>query len=118
MSDKGWKRAERMIAADCGGRRIPVTGERHGSDVDAAMFCYQLKVRRALPRWLFDWLAGIVASAKAKGKVGVLVLNIPRRPRRDALVLVRWSDWCDLHGRPDVDDGSDEMPEAAEPSKP
>lgn len=100
--DKGWKRAERMIAADCGGKRIPVTGERHGSDVSHPLFDYQLKVRRALPGWLFSWLAGITATAKRNGRVGVLVLNLPRRPRRGALVMLRWDDWCDLHGSPTV----------------
>lgn len=100
MGDKHWKRAERMIAADCGGRRIPVTGERHGSDVDHPLFAFQLKVRRALPGWLFDWLGGIVANAEPRGKVGVLILNRPRQPRRNALVVLRWSDWCALHGSP------------------
>lgn len=100
--DKGWKRAERMIAADCGGQRIPVTGERHGSDVDHPLFAYQLKVRRALPAWLFTWLAGIVANAKRTDRVGVLVLNLPRKPRRGALVVLRWDDWVSLHGTPAV----------------
>lgn len=98
MSDRGWKKAERMLAKDCGGRRIPVTGERAGSDVDHALFAFQLKVRRSLPSWLFSWLGGIVQSAKAKDRIGVLVLNLPRRPRRDALVVLRWEDWCALHG--------------------
>lgn len=98
MADKGWKRAERMIAADCGGKRIPVTGERHGSDVDHPMFCFQLKVRRALPAWLFAWLSGITATAARTNRIGVLILNLPRRPRRDALVIVRWADWIALHG--------------------
>jgi hypothetical protein len=94
----GWKQAERMIAKDCGGQRIPVTGERHGSDVDHSLFAFQLKVRRALPAWLFDWLGGIVANATKRGKIGVLILNRPRQPRRNALVILRWQDWCDLHG--------------------
>jgi hypothetical protein len=96
--DRGWKKAERMIAKDCGGQRIPVTGERDGSDVDHPVFCFQLKVRRALPAWLFTWLGGIVATAQRKHRIGVLVLNLPRRPRRHALVIVRWEDWVSLHG--------------------
>lgn len=98
MPDKSWKRAERMIAADCGGARIPVTGERHGSDVDHPMFCFQLKVRRSLPTWLFTWLSGIVATASRTNRIGVLVLNLPRKPRRGALVILRWDDWVSLHG--------------------
>ena len=100
--DRGWKRAERMIAKDCGGQRIPVTGERHGADVSHPLFKVQLKVRRALPAWLFDWLGGIVAAAKPSESIGVLVLNRPRSPRRHALVILRWEDWCALHGAPPV----------------
>jgi len=25
-----------------------------------------------------------------------------REPRRNALVVLRWSDWCDLHGTPRI----------------
>jgi hypothetical protein len=99
---QGWKAAERAIARDIGGRRLACTGERHGVDVtkDDHPFAYQLKVRRALPVWLFDWLGGICATAKVQGKAGILILNRPRQPRRAALVVLRWSDWCDLVGRP------------------
>jgi hypothetical protein len=110
MSEKGWKKAERMFAADVGQRRVPVTGERHGADFvgqDGA-FCYQLKIRRSLPTWLFDWLAGIVANAAGTGRTGVLVLNRPRTPRRDALVILRWSDWVAEHGAPSIPDDEPE----------
>jgi hypothetical protein len=103
MSRSGWKAAERAIAKDCGGRRIPVTGERHGADVSHPLFDYQLKVRRALPVWLFAWLHGIVGTAKRSDRVGVLVLNRPRQPRRHAVVILRWEDWVALHGTPSVE---------------
>jgi hypothetical protein len=113
MADKSWKRAERMIAADCGGKRIPVTGERDGSDVDHPLFCFQLKVRRALPAWLFTWLAGITATAKTKDRIGVLVLNLPRRPRRGALVVLRWDDWVALTGDPKIAENTEENDDIA-----
>jgi hypothetical protein len=100
MADRSWKRAERMIAKDCGGRRIPVTGDREGADVDHPLFCVQLKVRKSLPSWLFAWLAGICSTATRQGKTGILVLNLPRQPRRHALVCLRWEDFCDLVGDP------------------
>jgi hypothetical protein len=113
MADKGWKRAERMIAADAGGQRIPVTGERAGADVIAGGYCYQLKVRRSLPGWLFDWLGGIVSASKARpGSTGILVLNRPRQPRRNALVVLRWCDWVDIVGTPPV--GEVQEPEAGD----
>ena len=98
------------MARDVGTQRIPVTGERHGADFVAGPFRYQLKVRRVLPRFLFDWLSGICASAATYGQTGVLVVNRPHRPRSEALVILRWCDWCDEHGAPpipDVVEGSD-----------
>lgn len=112
MSERGWKKAERMVAADCGGQRVPVTGEREGQDVKHEVFAFQLKIRKALPLWIFDWLAGICRKAKADGKTGVLILNRPRRPRRDALVVLRWGDWCDLVGKPQLAEDPVEEPEA------
>ncbi len=100
MSERSWKTAERRLARDVGNEREPVTGERGGRDFGKlGAFAYQSKVRRSLPTWLFDWLGGIVTTAKRHNQIGVLVLNRPRSPRRNALVVLRWSDWCELHTR-------------------
>ena len=114
VGDKGWKRAERMMARDVAEERIPVTGERAGRDFGSrGPFGYQLKVRRMLPKWLFEWLDGICANAARYGQIGVLVLNRPRRPRRHAVVVLRWKDGVGLHGhaglppdRTDLGEGS------------
>jgi hypothetical protein len=109
VSDRGWKKAERMMARDVGEERIPVTGERHGADFgQRSPFWYQLKVRRMAPAWLFMWLDGICGTAQRASHdvTGVLVLNRPRRPRRDAVVVVRWADWVALHGAPNQEDSS------------
>lgn len=83
-----------------GGRRIPVTGiDRHGADVVTPMFHAQLKLRNSLPQWLFDWLRGIVADATPQGKVGVLILRKPRQDDAEALVVMRYGDFRDLHGK-------------------
>ena len=99
MSDKGWKQFERRMAKDVGTTRIPVTGERLGSDASNALFCFQFKLRRIIPIWLFQWVGGIVETAARQGKVGVLVLKRPRMDDTEALVVVRWKDWVDLHGK-------------------
>jgi len=98
MADKAWKQFERRCCRDFGEQRIPVNGEWHGPDGVTAMFAFQFKLRRALPTWLFEWLNGIVAAAQRRGLVGVLVLKTPGMEDRDALVLLRWCDWVDLHG--------------------
>jgi hypothetical protein len=94
-----WKAYELRCAKALGGRRIPVTGiDRAGADVVSDMFFYQVKLRKSIPSWLGDWLSGIVGTASDQGKVGVLVLRRPRQEDADALVVLRFSDWRDLHG--------------------
>jgi len=93
------------MARDVGTERIPVDGRsKHSADFEDALACYQLKVRGMLPAWLFEWLDGICGWAIMRNKIGVLVLNRPRRPRADALVIVRWRDWVDLHGALKLDE--------------
>lgn len=98
MGNPGWKQFERRMCVDVGTQRIPVTGEREGADGATSLFAFQFKLRRSLPGWLWTWLGGIVAHAEPKGKVGVLVLKKPRMRDEEALVVVRWKDWVDLHG--------------------
>ena len=100
MADKGWKAAERRLARDVGTERIPVTGERHGADFVDAIACYQLKVRRAIPGWLWGWLSGIKAAGHRAGRVGVLVLKRPGEQDTEAIVVLSWRDWVELHGKP------------------
>jgi hypothetical protein len=95
---KGWKSYELRLSRDFGTERIPVTGERHGADAETAMFKLQMKCRRALPIWLFDWLGGICATAKRDDKIGVLILKTPHMEDADSLVVLRYSDFIDLHG--------------------
>lgn len=103
MADKGWKAAERRMARDVGSERIPVTGERHGADFADGIAVYQLKVRRAIPGWLWDWLSGIQGTGQRAGKAGVLVLKRPRERDEDAVVVLSWRDWTALHGTPKGD---------------
>ncbi len=100
MASKSWKVAELKMARDVNTERIPVTGERHGADFEDAIACYQLKVRKSIPGWLWDWHSGICETGKRKDKAGVLVLNHPRQDRAKALVVLTWDAWRDLHGTP------------------
>lgn len=89
------------MAKDVGTRRIPVTGiDRHGADFQDDMFAYQAKLRKVIPSWLFDWLGGIRGKAAESRRTGVLILKRPGMLDRDALVVVTWADWLELHGAP------------------
>ena len=96
--DKSWKAFERRIAARLGGKRIPVTGERDGSDVDAGPFQYQCKLRRGVPSYLRDWLRGIVSAGERVNAVGVVIWKAPHGRDDDAVVVLRLKDWQALHG--------------------
>lgn len=98
MSNTSWKQFERRMCRDVGTERIPVTGERHGADGATALFCFQFKLRNVFPLWLWDWTHEIATTGTRHGKVGVLVLKRPRQRDEDALVVLRWKDWVDLHG--------------------
>jgi len=100
VPDRGWKKAERRLARDVGTERIPVTGQRHGADFEDGIAAYQVKVRRCLPGWLWTWYSGIKTTAAIKKKAGVLVLKRPRERDDDAIVILSWRDWRDLHGDP------------------
>jgi hypothetical protein len=94
-----WKDAERRVARDLGGRRIPVTGiDRHGADVLTGLFAVQVKIRKCFPVYIWDWLEGIVGDATTTGRVGILILKKPRQRDADGLVVMRYADFVDLHG--------------------
>ena len=98
MADKGWKAAERRFAGDVGSARKPCDGSRAGADFEDSLCCYQLKIRRMIPGWLWTWLGGVQATARTSGRIGVLVLKHPRQRDTEALVVLAWQDWIDLHG--------------------
>lgn len=100
MKNRSWKAAETRFARDVGHERKPCDGSRAGADFEDGVACYQLKVRRSIPGWLWEWLGGIQGTAKGKGKAGVLVLKHPRQRDEDAVVVLSWADWVELHGRP------------------
>lgn len=106
MRSRSWKAAETRFSRDVGVERKPCDGSRAGADFEDAIACYQLKVRKAIPSWLWDWMSGIQGTAKAKGKLGVLVLKHPRQRDSDALVVLRWGDWVEIVGQPSRDDAA------------
>ena len=95
-----WKASERRCAADLNGKRIPVTGiDRDGADVVTPLFHAQIKLRKALPVWLWSWLGGIRGDAQPHGKIGILILKKPRQADVDGLVVLSYGDFVDLVGK-------------------
>lgn len=102
----GWKGFERRCAKALGGRRRPVTGiDRGDGDVFTEMFEIQCKSRQGQPSYLREWLNGIVQTAKDRNRIGIVIWKEAGRgyPDGEALVVLRLSDWIDLHGKPVVE---------------
>lgn len=101
-----WKGFERRCADRMHGIRRPVTGlDRGDGDVFTPMFEIQCKLRNGQPDYLLRWLDGICATASQRNRIGVVVWKSPGqgKPDGDALVIMRWRDFVDLHG--EVADG-------------
>jgi hypothetical protein len=96
-----WKKFERECARDMGTERIPITGEREGADFATDMFRFSAKRRKdCLPAEVLRWLdsAQLAAMAEDKGRIPVVVIQRRGHARGEAVVLLRWADWRDLHG--------------------
>lgn len=98
MPNTQWKAYERRIARLLGTERIPVTGARNGADAETPLLALQFKKRATVPAYLAHWLDGIRAAATPRGKVGVVVMQLPRRADLDSLVVLSLRDWIALHG--------------------
>src|SRR5262245_56143934 len=101
-----WKNFERRCAARLGGRRRPVTGlDRGDGDVFTPMFEVSCKLREGQPAYLRHWLAEICRTATARNRIGVVVWKTPGQGKDDgdALVVMRFRDFVDVHGLPPED---------------
>ncbi len=96
---RDWKQAERRIAAILGGRRIPVSGLGRGDnpDIEHPTLSVEVKARASFPAWLEGALRQAEVSA-ARGKTPAVVLHPDRKPYRDALVVLRLSEFAELVG--------------------
>ena len=99
MGNPAWKKFERRVSRDHGVERQPVTGERDGSDCqEHPMFVLQMKLRKAIPKSIREWSDSIHRTAQRVKKIGVLIVKEPGKLDDNALVIVRYRDWVDLHG--------------------
>jgi hypothetical protein len=109
MSDRNWKRVERVVAKKLGGRRIPLSGRNNlGAVGDVQLVGYKVEVKSGLqvPRTVSGWLATLIELTQvddaknisilvmqpkwSKGQVAVLTLtdlarlvNVQERPQYD-----------------------------------
>jgi hypothetical protein len=102
---KDWKQAERRIAAILGGERVPVSGRGRGfaPDIEHPALAVEVKTRASLPAWIEDAMRQAEAAAEVDArhfdlphKTPITVLHNDRKPYRDALVLIRLSEFSEM----------------------
>jgi len=57
-----------------------------------------MKLRKAIPKCIREWSDDIHEEGRKHGKVGVLIVKEPGKHDDNALVILRYRDWIDLHG--------------------
>lgn len=94
-----WKRTERRVATELGGRRVPVTGRGRGDapDIQHPWLCPEVKHRRKLPDWLHEAMSQARAAATSE-QLPIVVLHQSGQRHKDDLVMIRLSDFRDYFG--------------------
>ena len=84
MPDKAWKAEERKVAKEFGTTRALMKGTSEKSDVEHALFCVDVKLRK---RWdVESWFNVLRTYAKSQDKVPILTLRKPGGKHRIAVV--------------------------------
>lgn len=96
MSNKPWKRTERVLAKRLGATRVGCTGYRT-ADVINGWLAVEVKHRKQLPSWLKEALGQMVRTAKDE-QLAIVVLHETGMRHDDDLVVLRLGDFQDWLG--------------------
>lgn len=95
------KRNEHALARLMGMERVGIFG---GEDGRNEMFSAEWKSRKKFIGK--GWMEQAVVNCP-KGKIPLVVLHVTNQRRADDLVMVRLSDWLDLHGKLEKEENSE-----------
>jgi hypothetical protein len=124
-TNPGWKKFERRICRHHGVERKPLPGrqtDKFGADNEEhPLFVIQCKLDKRLPDYISDVVRGTAAKAHEGGKVGIVVWKRPEVRDDNAVVMLRYADWRELHGAafdlsavPNYPDGPGRPPSAGD----
>jgi len=91
MSEPGWKKFERRIAAALGGRRVRA-GELEQEDVEHEFLSVEAKLLKSVPACMREPLEQAVRNAPA-GKIPMVCMKEKKRKDDNALVFLRFKDF-------------------------
>lgn len=91
MSNPGWKKFERRIAAALGGRRVRC-GEKELEDIEHEFLSIEAKLLKEVPVCMSGPLEQAIRNAPA-GKMPVVCMKQKKRPDDNALVFMRFKDF-------------------------
>lgn len=84
MSDKSWKREERIVAKSFNTTRALMKGTAEKSDIAHDIFCLDTKLRQ---NWQVDkWFSELKDYARKQDKTPILVVRKPRAKQRLAVI--------------------------------
>ena len=91
MADKDWKRFERKVAEQLGGRRVPITGRQRGDapDVEHDALSIECKKRNVIPKWFKEAMNQAEASVKNREQVPIVVIHEKGQKNEDDYVVLR-----------------------------
>ena len=91
MSEPGWKKFERRIAAALGGRRVRC-GEKELEDIEHPYLSVEAKLLKQVPVCMSAPLEQAIKNAPA-GKIPIVCMKQKKRPDSNALVFIRFRDF-------------------------
>ena len=92
MSNPGWKKYERRIARDLGGRRVGVLGSE---DIEHPIYSIEAKLLKSLPKWLTGLWKQTQGNCPA-GKIPFACVKEKNRNDDNAFVILRYIDFKNL----------------------
>ena len=96
MTEKGWKRAERVIADMLHGKRIPVSGRQRGdsADIDHPDLSPEVKHWKVVPGYAF-YIDAMDQAQKSAGEyqVPIVVAHKKGTPYGDSMVAMSLNDF-------------------------
>lgn len=92
MGNPGWKKFERRIALQLGGRRIGVLG---GEDVEHKILSGECKLLKKLPAWLLDVYLQSYRNCP-EGKIPFCCVKQKGKNDKNAFVILRFGDFKEI----------------------
>jgi hypothetical protein len=94
---RDWRAVERRLARRLKGKRTALSGAAGGSDIETPWCAVELKVRRALPRWLTSAVERAVREATDQ-RLPLVILHVWGQRHDDDIVITKLKHFEEWYG--------------------